>query len=307
MAETSTHGSRKRAAAAAPKTEYAALTWTDVPHLQAQVEDLLVRETRARGWCSDADRVGRKLFPVPVHGTVFVDSDGRDCQGNEARDSLGFGIMSGRDPQGYDRDGFNVNGRDRGGFDADGKDAEGIHRDDPARFRYDAQGYTADGYDRHGYGRDGFNADGYNRSGYDREGRDRDKRNADGYTVEGVNREGKRYDASGNWYLVDIERHRQWRIERGSRDADRWQTMTAYEFLVACGGYVEGLGVDDAELPAWWDDTCIEGVIAYDAERHDGAFANTYNPRRRTAEQNIATFTSNHGDDFDEDDEDEDA
>ena len=72
-----------------------------------------------------------------------------------------------RDPDGFDRDGYDEEGYDRNGYNKDGYDREG----------YNILGYDKDGYDREGYDKDGYDREGYDREGYDSVGRDRDEKN----------------------------------------------------------------------------------------------------------------------------------
>lgn len=178
---------------------------------RAWFEDKVVREVRAAGHCTEALAILDRVFGGPRPGVqvydtrgaygsgsrlcpAYVDSDGVDCWGNEWRDADGFNAK-GFDTDGYDREGFNAEGRDKLGFDREGKDAQGIHKDDPARYRFNRQGWDADGYNRAGYNRDGYNREGLDRQGNARPASlfsfDAQGYNARGYSADGYNRQGR--------------------------------------------------------------------------------------------------------------------
>lgn len=93
----------------------------------------------------------------------------------------------------------------------------------------------------------------------------------------GVDAHGKRRDEYGHWYLVDMALYR---VANGV--AEHRSNASVFK---GSSGYVEGLGVPGAPLPAWWDDECqavIDQLIRDGHGAHGGR-----NPRGRTAAQNI--------------------
>lgn len=125
------------------------LQGAELTRAQRWMEDKVVRVVREIGYCSEANRVLKRVFGDPLDGEAWRDSDGIDCYGNRWTDAEGYD-RNGYDANGYNREGFNAEGYDRDGFNAEGLDYAGIHRDDPAQFRFDLNGYDKDGYNRRG-------------------------------------------------------------------------------------------------------------------------------------------------------------
>lgn len=108
---------------------------------------------------------------------------------SERYDDKGFNTISGihkvtrtkYDPEGYDKDGFNIKGIDREGFNRDGFNKRG----------YDKDGYGRSGFNPAGYNRDGIDRDGYNKEGYDKYGYDRNGFNSRGFNRNNVDINGR--------------------------------------------------------------------------------------------------------------------
>lgn len=157
--------------------------------LQARVEDVGVRESRNRGWCGEFSLVLREIFPDgPVDKTPCEQCGHNGEQNPPWRDSDGVDCASHkwRDPDGYDRAGFN-----EAGWNREGVNARGERKDDPARYRFAPTGYDIDGYDREGRNRHGRTRGEqfpYQIYALDDDGEFRD---IDGWSASGYNRAGE--------------------------------------------------------------------------------------------------------------------
>lgn len=122
----------------------------------------------------------------------------------------GFHIRTGRDRDGYDREGFNVAGRDRQGYDKNGfnADPQPLHKDTGSPYNpegFNSRGYNRFGEDRSGsadptitYGANGFNQYGFDRAGFDAQGRyakTNELRDPEGFDVKGFDKLG--FDRKG--------------------------------------------------------------------------------------------------------------
>lgn len=165
-------------------------TTEELAKFQVWLEDKAVRAARKHGYCSETNNVLSEVFPNPVDGDVYRDSDGTDVAGNEWTDEDGYN-RAGFNALGWDREGYNQGGFNSDGFNREGNDTEGIHKDSPERYRYDSRGYDMDGYNARGMNQRNLtreqNAEAH-RYAYDRNGRDKDGFNADGYNREGLSR-----------------------------------------------------------------------------------------------------------------------
>lgn len=159
-----------------------------IRELQARVEDVAVRESRGRRWCDEFSAIMSAMFPEgPLDPEPCVecrrdgylamawrDSDGEDCRGHRWYDA-----------DGYARDGFDV-----AGWNREGVNAAGERRDDPTRYRFNANGTDIDGYGVTGVNRWGRTRDQQER--HQRYAMDTDGvwRDIDGYTHRGYDRDG---------------------------------------------------------------------------------------------------------------------
>ncbi len=100
--------------------------------------------------------------------------------------------LDGRDAEGYDRWGYDVNGFNRFEFDREGFDKNGYNR-----HRFNRNGMDPYSQNAEGYGRDGFNAQNYDRNGFDKYGysHQEPRLDVDGYDRNGFDKNG--YDRDG--------------------------------------------------------------------------------------------------------------
>ena len=86
---------------------------------------------------------------------------------------------------GFDKDGFNKDGKNDKKYNKWGYNINGIDR----------QGLNRDHYNINGYSNTGLNRDRYNINGYSNSGYDRDRYNINGYNARGLNRQGNKRKA----------------------------------------------------------------------------------------------------------------
>ena len=119
---------------------------------------------------------------------IVYDKEGFDSNGYKI-DGIkrnGYDIndynINGYDNFGYDKDGYNINGYNFLGLDRDGYNINVV------KGVYDYKDKYA--YSRYGYNKYGFNKDGYNKNGYDKYGFNKDGYNKYSYNKYGFNRNG---------------------------------------------------------------------------------------------------------------------
>ena len=119
---------------------------------------------------------------------IVYDKEGFDSNGYKINGIKrnGYDIndynINGYDNFGYDKDGYNINGYNFLGLDRDGYNINGV------KGVYDYKDKYA--YSRYGYNKYGFNKDGYNKNGYDKYGFNKDGYNKYSYNKYGFNRNG---------------------------------------------------------------------------------------------------------------------
>ena len=133
-----------------------------------------------------------------VYGKEGFDSNGYNINGinRNGYDINGCNI-NGYDNFGYDKDGYNINGYNFSGLDKDGYNINGVkgvydYKDKYvySRYGYNKYGFNKDGYNRKGYNKYGFNKDDYNKYSYNKYGFNINGFNEYGYTKYGFNRNG---------------------------------------------------------------------------------------------------------------------
>ena len=124
---------------------------------------------------------------------IVYDKEGFDLNGYNINgikrngcDKDGYNI-NGYDNFGYDKDGYNINGSDFSGLDRDGYNINGVK----GAYDYkDKYVYSRYGYNGYGFNRNGFNRNGYNKDGFDKDGYNKYSYNKYGFNKYGFNRIG---------------------------------------------------------------------------------------------------------------------
>jgi hypothetical protein len=92
---------------------------------------------------------------------------------NDGYDEDGFNI------DGYDNNGFNAEGFNRAGYDKEGFNSRGFNVAGLDRGGFDHRGFNSDGFDKDGFGPDGFNSAGLDNKGLNRDGKTQEQVAAD--------------------------------------------------------------------------------------------------------------------------------
>ena len=131
-----------------------------------------------------------------VYDKEGFDSNGYNINGikRNGYDINGYNI-NGYDNFGFSKDGYNINGYDFLGLERDGYNINGVkgvynYKDKYAysQYSFNKHGFNKDGYNRNGYNKYGFNRNGYNKDGYNKYGFNNNGYNRDGYNEYGFNR-----------------------------------------------------------------------------------------------------------------------
>ena len=133
-----------------------------------------------------------------VYEKEGFDSNGYNINGikRDGYDINGYNI-NGYDNFVFSKDGYNINDYDFLGLERDGYNINGVkgvydYKDKYAysQYGFNKHGFNKDGYNRNGYNKYGFNRNGYNRDGYNKYGFNNNGYNRDGYNEYGFNRNG---------------------------------------------------------------------------------------------------------------------
>ena len=97
-------------------------------------------------------------FDLNGYNINGINRNGYDINGYNIN---GYNIFS------YDKDGYNINGYDFSGLDRDGYDINGVKGVYDYRDKYS---YSKHGYNKYGFSKDGYNKNGYNKYSYNKYG-----------------------------------------------------------------------------------------------------------------------------------------
>ena len=136
---------------------------------------------------------------------IVYDKEGFDLNGYNINgikrngcDKDGYNI-NGYDNFGYDKDGYNINRYDFSGLDRDGYNINGVkgaydYKDKYvySRYGYNGYGFNRNGFNRNGYNKDGFDKDGYNKYSYNKYGFNKYGFNRIGLNENRLNKYGKK-------------------------------------------------------------------------------------------------------------------
>ena len=133
-------------------------------------------------------RIDKEGFDSNGYNINGIKRDGYDINGYK---------IDGYDNFGYDKDGYNINGYVFSGLDRDGYNINGVkgvydYKDKYgySRYGYSKYGFNKDNYNQNGYNKYCFNKDGYNKCSYNKYGFNINGFNEYGFNKYGLNRNG---------------------------------------------------------------------------------------------------------------------
>ena len=160
--------------------EFAIFGYNYADEDEPKYEENIAERTKMRRQNKKADKKdASRTFAPPDPDSD--DSNEWVVYDKEGFDSNGYNI-NGIDRDGYKKDGYNINVYNNFGHDKDGYNINGV------KGVYDYKGKYA--YNRYGYNKYGFNRNDYNKSGLNKYGFDKDDYNEYGYNKYGFNRNG---------------------------------------------------------------------------------------------------------------------
>ena len=129
---------------------------------------------------------------------IVYDKEGFDPNGynvngikRDGYDINGYNI-NGYDNSGFSKDGYNINGYDFLGLDRDGYNINGVKGvyDYKDKFAYNRYGFNEYGFNKHGYNRKGYNKYGFDKDGYNKYSYNKYDFNRNGFNEYGFNKYG---------------------------------------------------------------------------------------------------------------------
>ena len=179
---------------------------------EPKYEENIAERTKMRRQNKNTDKkdVSRTFAPPDpdsddLNKWIVYDKEGFDSNGyningikRDGYDINGYSI-NGYDNFSFSKDDYNINGYDFLGLDRDGYNINGVkgvydYRNKYAYSRYGFNEYSFNkcNYNREGYNKYGFNKDGYNKNVYNKDGYNVYGFNKDGYNKNGLNKYGKK-------------------------------------------------------------------------------------------------------------------